>query len=101
MSYKRIRVWDGTTWQQVGAQVPQVLEAYGSESVTLTAGTATETFSWLAGAFGEAPLVFTQLTGSADAVIRVTSVTEDNFSVVITGSGTDTITFSWFAVQPE
>jgi hypothetical protein len=101
MSYKRIRVWDGTTWQQVGAQVPQVLEAYGSETESLVSGAATITVTFAEGTFGEAPLVFTQLTGANSAVIRVTSVTDEGFSAAITGTGTDEISFSWFAVQPE
>lgn len=100
-TYKSIRVWDGTEWVPVGAQVPQTLEAYGTQSVALTAGTATRSVTFTAGIFVSAPLVFTQLTGSNNATIRVSSVTTSGFSAVLTGTGAETITFSWFAVQPE
>lgn len=100
-TYKRIKVYDGTTWQFVGAQIPQLLEAYGSASVELVAGTATESVVFAANTFIDAPLVFTQLTGTANATLRVSAVDEEGFSVVVTGTGTDTVTFSWFAVQPE
>jgi hypothetical protein len=100
-TYKSIRVWDGTAWLPVGAQVPQTLEAYGTQSVDLTAGAATRSVTFTAGTFISAPLVFVQLTGANNATIRVSSVTTSGFSAVITGTGTDTVTFSWFAVQPE
>jgi hypothetical protein len=101
MSYKRIRVWDGSTWQQIGAQIPQVLEAYGTGSVTLSSGTATTTINFAPATFVAAPLVFTQLRGSNNATIRVSAVTTTGFTVVVTGTGTDAVSFSWFAVQPE
>lgn len=99
-TYKRIKVWDGTNWQLVGAQIPQVLEAYGTEAVTLDSGAATETFTFPEGTFSAVPLVFTQLTGSNAATISV-AATEDDFTATISGSGSDEITFNWFAVQPE
>jgi len=101
MSYKSIRVWDGANWQLVGAQIPQVLDAYGTQSVTLTSGTATSTVTFAANTFLSAPLVFTQVTGANNATIRLSSVTASGFSAVVTGTGTDAVTFSWFAVQPE
>jgi hypothetical protein len=100
-TYKRIKVYDGTTWQFVGAQIPQLLDAYGNGSAELVSGTATETVTFVEGVFIDAPLVFTQLTGTANATLRVSEVDENGFSVVITGTGTDTVTFNWFAVYPE
>lgn len=99
-TYKRIKVWDGSTWQLVGAQIPQVLEAYGNSSVTLSSGTATTTITFTAGTFSDVPLVFTQVTGANSADIKLTA-TEDDFTVTVSGSGSDVITFNWFAIQPE
>lgn len=99
-TYKRVKVWDGTTWQYVGAQIPQAVEAYGSESSTLTAGAATKAVTFTAGTFTSTPLVFTQVTGANSATIRV-AATSSGFTATIAGTGTDTVTFDWFAIQPE
>jgi hypothetical protein len=99
-TYKRVKVWDGTEWQYVGAQIPQAVEAYGSESQALTAGAATKAVTFTAGVFTSTPLVFTQVTGTKDATIRVTA-TSSGFTATLAGTGTDTITFDWFAIQPE
>lgn len=99
-TYKRVKVWDGTEWQYVGAQIPQAVEAYGSETSTLSSGAATKAVTFTAGVFTSTPLVFTQVTGSKSATIRVTA-TSSGFTATIAGTGTDTITFDWFAIQPE
>ncbi len=99
-TYKRVKVWDGTEWQYVGAQIPQAVEAYGSESTTLVSGAATETVTFATDTFTSTPLVFTQVTGSKSATIRVVA-TSTGFTATLAGTGTDTITFDWFAIQPE
>jgi hypothetical protein len=99
-TYKRVKVWDGTEWQYVGAQIPQAVEAYGSESTVLVSGAATETVTFAADTFTSTPLVFTQVTGSKSATIRVVA-TSTGFTATLAGTGTDTITFDWFAIQPE
>lgn len=99
-TYKRVKVWDGTEWQYVGAQIPQAVDAYGSETTSLTTGVGTKSVTFTAGTFSSTPLVFTQVTGANPATIRV-SATSSGFTATIAGIGTDTITFSWFAIQPE
>ena len=99
-TYKRVKVWDGTEWQYVGAQIPQAVEAYGSESTALVSGAATETVTFATDTFTSTPLVFTQVTGSNSATIRV-AATSTGFTATLAGTGTDTITFDWFAIQPE
>lgn len=99
-TYKRVKVWDGTEWQYVGAQIPQAVEAYGSESTALISGAATETVTFATDTFTSTPLVFTQVTGSKSATIRVVA-TSTGFTATLAGTGTDTITFDWFAIQPE
>lgn len=98
MSYKRIKVYDGTDWQLVGAQVPGVFDKIGSDTVTLVSGTATKEISFSPVSFPAAPFVYVQLTGSNNATIRVSATTTTTFTVVVTGTGTDTVTFNWFAI---
>lgn len=96
MAYKQIKVWDGSTWQNVGAQVPAMVQAFGTDSITLSSGTGSKTITYT-NPFNTTPLVFVQITGSNNAQSRV-SGTATNFTVTLTGTGTDVVTFSWFAV---
>ena len=100
MAYKRIRVWDGSEWQQVGSQVPGVVDASGRGTVNLTAGEGSTALAFGTVVFSFVPLVFVQVTGTNDATIRVVADTV-GFTVYATGTGTDTITFDWFAVQTD
>lgn len=100
MAYKRIRVWDGSEWLQVGSQVPGVVDASGRGTVTLTAGEGTVGIAFGTVVFTFVPLVFVQVTGANDATIRVVADTV-GFTVYVTGTGTDTVTFDWFAVQTD
>lgn len=97
MAYKRIRVWDGTQWQQVGSQVPSIFSATGSGTIALVNGAAEVALSFDS-QFALAPLVFVQVTGTNHATIAVDADTV-GFTATIKGTGTDTITFNWFAVQ--
>ena len=98
MAYKRIRVWDGSEWQQVGSEVPGVVDASGRGSVNLVAGAGSTALAFGSVVFTFTPLVFVQVTGTNNATIRVVHDTV-GFTVYATGTGTDTITFDWFAVQ--
>ena len=98
MAYKRIRVWDGSTWQQVGSQVPNVVQAAGTDSVILTAGTGSKGIPYGDVDFGVTPLVFVQVTGDKHATIAITA-DGAGFTVEAKGTGTDTINFNWFAIQ--
>lgn len=100
MAYKRIRVWDGSTWQQVGSQVPGILDASGNGSVTLSSGVGTIGLAYGDITFSFTPQVFVQVTGTNHATITVEADTV-GFTVNAKGTGTDTITFDWFAVQSQ
>lgn len=102
MAYKRIRVWDGTEWLQVGAQVPGVVDASGVGTVTLNgSGDGTVSVAFGAGVtFSVAPLVFVQVTGTNFADSRVIPDTV-GFTVHFKGTASQVITFSWFAVQVD
>lgn len=100
MSYKKISVWSGTEWQQVGAQVPSILDASGSGSVTLVAGAGAIGLTFGDIVFSFTPQVFVQVTGNKHATITVEADTV-GFTVNAKGTGTDTITFDWFAVQSQ
>lgn len=97
MAYKRIRVWDGTQWQQVGSQVPSIVSATGNGSISLVNGAAEVALAFDT-QFAAAPLVFTQVTSVAHATISV-DVDTVGFTASIKGTGTDAITFTWFAIQ--
>jgi hypothetical protein len=99
VAYKRIRVWDGQEWLQVGAQVPGIVDSSGSDSVTLSAGgSATKGISFGGTVFSFAPFVFVQVTGVNHATVAVTADAV-GFTVDVKGAPNDTITFNWFAVQ--
>lgn len=99
-TYKAIKVYDGSEWQNVGARVPQVLEAYGSESVTLVGTSGSDSVTFTSGLFATTPLVFLQLTGTEDAVLRLSSVSSTGFTASISNADSDaTVTYSWFAIQ--
>lgn len=100
MGYKRIRVWNGVAWEQVGSQVPGVVDASGRNEVTLVAGSGSKSIAYGAVSFAFIPLVFVQVTGNKSATITVEADTV-GFTVNVKGTGTDTITFDWFAVQAE
>lgn len=98
MSYKRVRVWDGSTWQQIGAQVPGLVEAQGLDSITLIDGVRTKGISFGDAVFTFTPLVFVQVTGTNHATITV-DVDTLGFTVSAKGTGNETIEFNWFAIQ--
>lgn len=97
MAYKKIRVWDGSDWLQVGAQVPGVTDASGTGTVTLSAGGTGTTSVAFGTTFGFAPYVFTQVTGVNHATIAVTPDAV-GFTADVKGEPNDVISFSWFAV---
>lgn len=98
MAYKRISVYDGSDWLQVGAQVPGVTDASGSGSVVLDAGGAGTTSIAFGVTFAFAPYVFVQVTGVNHATVAATADTV-GFTADVKGDPNDTITFQWFAVQ--
>lgn len=100
MSYKRIRVWSGSEWLEVGAQVPGVVDASGSGQVVLDAGGAGSTSLSFGSVFAVAPYVFVQVTGINHATVAVTPDTV-GFTADVKGDPNDTITFQWFAVQVD
>lgn len=101
MAYKRIRVYDGSQWLQVGAQVPGIVDASGSGSTVLdAAGVGTEGISFGGNAFAFAPYVFVQVTGVNHATVAVTSDTV-SFTLDLKGEPNDTISYDWFAVQTD
>ena len=101
MAFKRIRVYDGTEWLQVGSQVPGVTDAVGSGSVTLDGGgNGTVAPSYGGTVFNTAPLVFVQVTGVNQATVAVTPDTV-GFTAELKGDPNDTITFDWFAVLAD
>ena len=100
MSFKRIRVYDGTDWLQVGSQVPGVADASGQGSVDLDAngdGTASLGYGTV---FNSIPFVFVQVTGINHATVAITS-DEFGFTADVKGGANDTISFDWFAVLIE
>lgn len=99
MAYKRIRVWDGSEWLQVGAQVPGVIDAYGSESTVLIGGARTLGVSF-GFQFSSTPYVFVQVTGQNHANVTV-EVDQTGFTAYLTGNDADAITFTWFAIQTD
>lgn len=101
MAFKRIRVYDGAEWIQVGSQVPGVTDAVGSGSITLSAGgTATAAPSFNGTVFNTAPLVFVQITGVNHATVAVTPDTV-GFTAEFKGEPNDVITYDWFAVLAD
>lgn len=101
MTYKVIRVWDGSQWLQVGAQVPGVVDASGSNSIVLSAGgIGAKGISFGGTQYAFAPYVFVQVTGVNHATVAVTADTA-GFTVEVKGEANDTITFNWFAVQVD
>ena len=100
MSYKRIRVWSGSEWLEVGAQVPGVADASGTGQVTLSAGGTGTTSLSFGSTFVVPPFVFVQVTGVNHATVAVTADTV-GFTADIVGEANDVITFNWFAVQVE
>jgi len=101
MSFKRIRVYDGSEWIQVGSQVPGVTDAVGSGSVNLDAsGNGTLAPSYGGTIFNTAPLVFVQVTGVNQATVAVTPDTV-GFTAEFKGEANDEITFDWFAVLAD
>ena len=100
MAYKRIRVWSGTDWEQVGSQVPGILDASGTGSVTLSAGLGTTALTYGDIVFSFTPQVFVQVTGTKHATITVQADTV-GITVNAKGTGSDVITFNWFAVQSQ
>lgn len=100
MSFKRIRVYDGSEWIQVGSQVPGVTDAVGSGSITLDAGgngTSAPTYGTI---FNTSPLVFVQITGVNQATVAVSPDTV-GFTAEFKGEPNDTVTFDWFAVLAD
>ena len=101
MAYKRIRVYDGSDWLQVGAQVPGVVDSSGSGTVTLGAGgDGSTSISFGGTVYTFAPYVFVQVTGVNHATVAVTADTV-GFTADVKGEPNDTITFQWFAVQTD
>lgn len=101
MAFKRIRVYDGTDWVTVGAQVPGVTDAVGNGSVNLDAsGEATSAPTYGGTVFNAVPLIFVQVTGVNHATVAVTPDTV-GFTASFKGEPNDTITFDWFAVQAD
>jgi hypothetical protein len=99
MAYKRIRVWDGSVWQEIGAQVPSVVDASGSQSTSLITGARTLGVSF-GFEFSFTPLVFVQVTGTNHATVTV-QVDTTGFTANLKGTGSESITFSWFAIQAD
>jgi hypothetical protein len=98
MSYKVIKVWDGSTWQDVGAQVPSyTLTDVGSE--TLSSGATTKAVTFTSTEFTSAPKIFLQVTGTVDANLRVTSPSTTGFTAAVTSAPGSNVTFNWMAVQ--
>lgn len=102
MAFKRIRVYDGTDWLQVGSQVPGVADASGQGSVTLDAnGDGTTSLGYGSGTtFNSTPYVFVQVTGVNHATVAVTPDTV-GFTADVKGQPNDTVSFDWFAVLIE
>lgn len=101
MAYKIIRVYDGSDWLQVGAQVPGVVDSSGTGSIVLDGGGGGSTSIAFGGTvYTFAPYVFVQVTGINHATAAVTADTV-GFTADFKGTAGDTITFSWFAVQVD
>jgi hypothetical protein len=100
MSYKRIRVWSGSEWLEVGAQVPGVVDASGTGTVTLGAGGTASTSLAFGSTFVFPPFVFVQVTGVNHATVAVTADAV-GFTAEFVGEASDVITFNWFAVQVD
>lgn len=100
MAFKRIRVYDGTDWLQVGSQVPGITDAVGSGSVTLDPGGSGTTTPSYGTVFNTSPFVFVQITGVNQATVAVTPDTV-GFTAEFKGEPNDEITFSWFAVLAD
>lgn len=101
MAFKRIRVYDGDDWLQVGSQVPGVADASGSGDVTLDAnGEGSTSLGYGGTVFNSTPFVFVQVTGVNHATTAITA-DEFGFTLDVKGEANDTISFSWFAVLVE
>lgn len=100
MAYKRIRVYDGSEWIEVGAQVPGVTDAVGSGQIVLSAGGTGQVAIPFGLTFAFAPQVFAQVTGVNHATIAITADTV-GFTADVVGTPNDTVTFDWFAVQAD
>jgi hypothetical protein len=102
MSAKQGYVWDGSTWQALGTQVPSApfSQKFGSDSVVVTTDPGTKTITFPSSSFTAAPLVFLQITSTGGGSLVVSAATSTTFTVTVKGVTSTTVTFNWYAVQP-
>lgn len=102
MAAKQGYIWDGSTWQPLGTQVPTApfSQKFGNDSVVVTTDPGTKTISFPASSFTATPVVFLQLTSTTGGSLVVSATTSTDFTVTVKGVTSTTVTFNWYAVQP-